>query len=328
VTGPIEEGDVIVFESEQIQGGGLTTHRVVAETDRGLLTRGDANPFTDQDGGEPPVKRAQVVAEALQVGGHVVVVPHLGTAVEGVRSALATIQRGLAGLLGTGLFLGGQGLAYLLFSVTVLWYALTEYRRSGNRERERVASRRDGQSPRLLVAAFTLLLLAGATAAMAVPSGTQEYSVVSAEFDSDRPTVVSAGESTTLSYPVGNGGVLPVVSYVEPASEGVEVQPRELRVPGRATRNATVELHAPPQTGYYRRFVTEHRYLAVLPESVIRGLYGVHPWAPILAIDALLGVPFYLAGVRLVGTGRVRDRSRGYTPGVLARVRRALESLY
>jgi signal peptidase len=64
LAGPIDDGDVIVFEAETIQGGGLTTHRVVDETDRGFITRGDANPFTDQDDSEPPVKRAQVVAKA------------------------------------------------------------------------------------------------------------------------------------------------------------------------------------------------------------------------------------------------------------------------
>jgi len=47
LTGPVEEGDVVTFRAEEIQGGGLTTHRVVDETDRGYITRGDANPFTD-----------------------------------------------------------------------------------------------------------------------------------------------------------------------------------------------------------------------------------------------------------------------------------------
>lgn len=66
VADPIEEGDVIVFEAEEIQGGGLTTHRVVDETDREYITKGDNNAFTDQDNNEPPVKRTQVVAKALQ----------------------------------------------------------------------------------------------------------------------------------------------------------------------------------------------------------------------------------------------------------------------
>ncbi len=54
-----EPGDVIVFEATNIQGGGLTTHRVVEETSQGYVTRGDANPFTDQDSGEPHVRDAR-----------------------------------------------------------------------------------------------------------------------------------------------------------------------------------------------------------------------------------------------------------------------------
>lgn len=75
----IEEGDVVVFQAEEVQGGGLTTHRVVNKAERGFITKGDANPFTDQGNDEPPVKRAQIVATALQVNGNVVVIPSLGT---------------------------------------------------------------------------------------------------------------------------------------------------------------------------------------------------------------------------------------------------------
>ncbi len=51
LAGDIEDGYVVTFEAEQIGGGGLTTHRIVRKTERGYITRGDANPFTDQDGG-------------------------------------------------------------------------------------------------------------------------------------------------------------------------------------------------------------------------------------------------------------------------------------
>jgi signal peptidase len=147
---------------------------------------------------------------------------------------------------------------------------------------------------------------------------------VSAEFESERPTVVPAGESAELRYPVGNGGLVPTRVFLEPASDGVEVRPAELSVSGRSVANATVALQAPPETGYYRRYVTEHRYLAVLPAPVIRGLHALHPWAPVVAIDALLGGTFYLLGTALVGTGRVRARSRRRELPLSTRVRRWL----
>jgi signal peptidase len=331
VAGPVDEGDVVVFRAEQIQGGGLTTHRIVGETPRGYVTRGDANPFTDQDGDEPPVKDAQIVAKAWAVGGHLVVIPHLGDGVVAVQTALGTVQRTVAATLGTRALLGPQGLAYLFFGLTAIYYAVGEYRdrkRGAGREESRDRGRETGVSAHLLAGALALLLVASATAAMVGPAGTQQYGVVSAEFDSPRPTVIPMGESSDVRYPVGNGGLVPVRVFLEPASEGVDVNPAELSVDSRAVANATVTLHAPPQTGYYRRFVVEHRYLALLPPAVIRGLYAVHPWAPILAVDALVGVPFYLASLAVLGTGRVRRRSRESKRSGTGALRRFVRTLY
>jgi signal peptidase len=320
IAGPVEEGDVVVFEAEEVNGGELTTHRVVSETDRGLVTRGDANPFTDQANGEPPVKRTQVVAKALEVGGGVVVVPHLGTVVEGSRAVVETIQRQLAGLLGARSLLGVQGLAYVVFALSILGYAVDAVRDSGrNARRTRDRSRDSGIDARLVVSAFTLLIVLSATAAMVGPSGSQQYDVVSAEFDSERSNVIETGSSKETTVGISNGGLVPVMVFLESGSDGIDVEPGKVRIDGRDQVNATITLSAPPETGNYRRTLVQHRYLAVLPESTIRALHDVHQWLPILVIDAFLGVPFYLLGVRLVGTGRVRSRKRA-APSRFARL--------
>src|SRR6056297_903927 len=151
VAGPVEEGDVVVFRAEEIQGGGLTTHRVVETTDRGYVTKGDANPFTDQDGGEPPVSDAQVVAVAWQPGGEVLAIPGVGTVVTGTRDALAGGQRRLAALAGTRSLLGVQGIAYLVLALSVAGYILDWYLSDG-RGRTRDTDRDTGTSVRLVVA--------------------------------------------------------------------------------------------------------------------------------------------------------------------------------
>jgi signal peptidase len=315
VTGDVSEGDVVVFRAEEVQGGGLTTHRVVGETEQGYVTRGDNNPFTDQDGGEPPVKDAQIVAKALQVNGQVVVIPHLGTLVMSFQGVLETAQVRLATTFGTRSLLGTQGLATLLFALSVVAYAVDWYLAGGDRRRERSTGRDDGTSAKLVLAGFALLVVVAATAAMVVPAGTQEYGVISAEFDSENPTVIRQGTSSNLTYAVPNGGLVPVHVYLEPASEGVDVSPGHLQVDGRSQANATLTLHAADDTGYYRRFVTEHRYLGVLPEGTIDWLYRVHPWAPIVAIDALLGGLVYASGAAVLGQGRIRDRRRDGASG-------------
>lgn len=328
VAGDVEEGDVVVFRAEEIRGGGLTTHRVVDVTERGYVTRGDANPFTDQAGGEPPVKDAQVVAKALQVGGTVVVVPDLGTAVVALQDAFADVQRGVAVATGTRALLGTQGLAYLLLALSALLYVfdLLVAGRGPRRDRTRDDGRDRGVSPGLVVAVLAAVLVVAATAAMVVPAGTQEYGVVSAQFDSETPTVVPRGESETVTYRVPNAGLVPVVAYVEPASEGVAVAPQRVRVDGRSERTVGVTLSAPDRTGYYRRYVAEHRYLAVLPAPVLDALYRGHPWLPILAIDALLAGGMAVLGWALLGGRRVRLRQREtrHRRSLLARIRRFL----
>ncbi|MBB6646642.1 signal peptidase I [Halobellus ruber] len=328
IAGDIGPGDVVTFEAQEIQGGGLTTHRVVEETERGYITRGDNNPFTDQDGGEPVVQDAEIVAKALTVGGSVVVIPHLGTVAMGLQSAFGSVQTWLAVTLGVRALQGTQGLAYVLFGLSAAAYAVDWYTDRGSRDRpERDRSRNDGTSVFAIVLVLALVLMGAATAAMVVPGGTQEYGVVSAEFESENPTVIERGTSQEIEYVVPNAGLVPVYAYVTPASPGVDVDPQRVFVGSRGETATTVTLSAPDETGYYRLFVAEHRYLAVLPPSVIDELYGVHPWAPLLAINGLLGGSIVALGIVLFRGEPARIRSRE-SRSKSSSYRRLLRELY
>lgn len=326
LAGPVEPGDVVTFRAERLHGGGLVTHRVVGETERGYVTRGDANPATDQAGSEPPVRDAQIVAVALAVGGEVAVVPELGVVVGTVGSAVDAIQSVVASVLGVDLR-GGRGLTVTLLLLTFGWYAFESWRERTTRRPDR-PTRDDGVSGRTLVLAATALVVLGATAAMVLPGGTTAYSVVSAEFDDPGADVIPVGETETTTHPLGNGGVVPVVVFLEPSDPAVEVTPSPVTLPPRSGANATVSLTAPPQTGYFRHFVTEYRYLAVLPVPVLASLYDAHPWLPILVTDLLVAIPYYLVGVRLIGTDSVRLRERGRERPASVRIRRFVRRWY
>lgn len=302
-------GDVVVFEAEQIEGGGLTTHRIVGETGQGYVTQGDNNFVTDQDGGEPPVQEARIVAVAWQPTGDVLAIPHLGTAVEGIQSALASLQFWLASLFGTDLFLGLEGLGYLLFAITIGLYLLLGHFESDRQREDRSRSRDAGTSTRMIAVGLALLVVAGATAAMVVPAGTTDYGIVSAEFDSDRPTTIPMGTTDELPYAMDNAGFVPAVVILEPESDNMATDPYQTTLAPGEQLNATVEITTPPETGYFQYFVTEHRYLQILPPSVIVAMYEVHPWLPLLVINALIGAPFYLFTMVLLG-GNKRLRTR------------------
>jgi signal peptidase len=310
VVGPPETGDVVTFRAKQLQGGGLVTHRIVDRTDRGYVTRGDANPFPDQDGEEPPVKQTQVVAVAAEFGGEPIVIPKLGVAVQALTGALETVQRRAITLTGLRSLDGITGLGYAFGLLSAVGYVVdvvtgskrdtTDLDRSPERDRTRDDGRR-------YLRIFTAIIVVAATGTMLLPSGTTEYGVVSAEFDSERPSVIPAGETRTQEIRLGNTGLVPVVAVVEPASDGIAVRDRVVPIPARGEATAAVEMSAPPETGYYRRYLATHRYLAVLPTPAIVGLANVHPWFPVVVIDATLGGAFYLLGYPLL-TGRVRTR--------------------
>ncbi len=309
LAGEPEPGDVVVFDAQELEGGGLTTHRVVGETEHGYETRGDANPFDDQDGAEPYVQDGQIVATALQVNGEVVRIPRLGVAATAISDAFEGVQRWLATTLGTGALLGSSGLAYVLLGLSVIAYAVETIRERRSRSHEsRFGSESEPIDPRVLCGIFAAIVVIAAVAAMAAPAGTESFDVVSASFDSDRPLVIESGTTEELTYAVPNGGLVPVVSYVVPASDGVAVDGSPAHVDGRDEVNVTVELTAPEETGYYPMYTTEYRYLHVLPAPTIEALFSIHPWLPYAAILGLLGGGTYALGRLLIGTDSARER--------------------
>lgn len=323
LAGDIEPGDVIVFEAQELHGGGLTTHRVFAETDGGYITKGDANPFLDQSGDEPPVRDEQVVAEALQINGEVVVIPALGTAVTAVQEGVSGLQQSLSAMLGTSLFIGTHGLLNLILAGCILGYVLLTLGERRTRQRVRERDRVGGPSTRIIVATLVLLVLASTTAAMVVPAGSHPIAIESVPATSSDQGI-RPGETETATIAVPNSGFVPVFVVFEPRTDGIEVEPNQLRVNSREFTNVTVSVVAPPGDGRVNRVVVEHRYLALLPISLLRALHYVHPWAPIIVIDALIGIPCYLLGIKLVGTGRIRTRLRTHRHTPLTRFRRLL----
>ncbi len=311
LAGDVGEGDVVTFDAEEIEGGGLTTHRIVEETDGGYITQGDANPFTDQDGGEPVVQDPEIAAVAWQPGSDVLVIPHLGTIAMTIQSGFEWAQLQLATLLGTDLLLGTQGLAYLLFALSILLYFLIGWLEpTRRRDRENRPSRDLGTNPRLIVLALTLVLVAGATTAMVIPSETDGFGIVSAEFESDNPDVIEQGTSESFDYPLHNPGLFSTVVILEPQDERIDVDSSVHPLSSRESTNATVTLSAPEETGSYHTYLEQRRYLGILPTSTIVQLHDVHPWAPLVVINTMIALPFYLFGMRLLGTGRLRTRQR------------------
>lgn len=328
LVGPIEEGDVVTFRAQELHGGRLTTHRVIERTEEGFITRGDHNPFSDQQVGEPPVKRSRIVSVALQVNGHVVVVPEVGAVVSGTRNSLESFQRRIAAFLGTRSILGVQGLAYLLFSFSAIGYLLDMWLGDETKRRVRETTRNTGYSASLVLFALVLVVVSVATASMVSTSGPQPISIDSVTPGDADEGGIPAGTSETIPLTLSNAGYVPVVAFLESGSDGLAVRDERVSIGPNSQSEVRVTLTAPEETGRYHRTLVVRRYLAVLPPGVTRTLYAVHPLLPVLVIDGLLGGTLALLGVALVGTGRVRfDRERRERP-VGTSLRRLVRLLY
>jgi len=310
--GEPEPGDVVVFQARELHDGGLTTHRVVEATENGYVTKGDNNPFTDQDGDEPPVTDGQIVAHAVQVDGTVLVIPGLGTAVTGLQSAVAAPFEGVE---------TGRASSFLVFAGIAL-FVLAGLTGGATRETTRERSRENVIAAWVVVAFSVTVVVGFATAAMVMPAGVHEFGLVATENPTDQQQVLRPGESATIEYDVHNGGFVPVLVMNDAASTGVSVEPGRAVLGGgdRAQVNAT--LTAPGEPGRYLRSVEETRYLLVLPASVLVALHSLHPLLALAAVDVVVGGFVLAIAVAVFGTGQLRLRSGAKTVPLKVRVRR------
>ncbi|MFC6716469.1 S26 family signal peptidase [Natrialbaceae archaeon GCM10025810] len=326
VSGSPEEGDVVVFQARELHGGGLTTHRIVDETDEGYVTKGDGNPFTDQDADEPPVTDDQIVATAWQVNGEVVTIPHLGTAVMGANDAVETGYEAGASALGASTAFDADDAGALLVAVGValLGFGILFEGTGARRETKRSRNRENVIGIWTAIALVLLVFTTFGTAAMVVPSGVYEYGLVSTDSPTDDPQVVAPGERATVTRSIENAGYVPIVVVHDADGDDVRTDPEWQTVGIRDRGETTVEMEAPDSSGEYVRHVGEHRYLAVLPPAALVGLHELHPLAAIAAVNAVIVAATVAVVVALFGTADIRVRRPGGHIPLATRLQRKL----
>ena len=308
LAGEPEVGDVILFQSQNLGGGELTTHRVVEITDEGYITQGDANPFTDQDGDEPPVSDGQIKSVALTVGDGIVVIPGLGASVTAVRSVGTAIQNVVLVPLGLDIEVTTLSTAAMVTGLVLFVYGTV----TGATDKRQRSRTRGGifENAIIVIAVLTLVVIIPLNISMLLPSGVYQYEILSSESPTDNPQIIPVGGESEVTYAMQNSGYLPVVVFLEAAGDGVAVSDAQIYVPRRSTVETSITMQAPDQTGSYLRFVREYRYLVVLPPSLIASLHTIHPIVAIAGINLFVGSVVVGVFVATVGTDRLRLRSR------------------
>lgn len=302
-----EPGDVVVFQARELGGGRLTTHRIVEETDGGYITRGDANPTTDQETGEPTVTDAQIVGVAVRVGDALVTVPHVGTVIETTRAVLSPLREAI-----TDSSAASIGFPTLLFGIGGLTIVLGVLFEPGKRDRmrqERIRSRPE-TNMRVIVGTVIVITVIAATMAMVGPAGTVQFSMISTEGPAiDDPLVVQAGGTSTLTHSSGNAGFFPAFVVLEP-DDNVRIADRTGIVGPRGSAESSVTLTAPDDAGRYTLSVTEHRYLLVLPPSLLLAFHDVHPLLAVAVVNVVLVAAILVVSAICFGRNRMLLRHR------------------
>ena len=326
LVGGVSDGDVITFNAQEVGGGGLTTHRVVDVTPEGYITRGDANPFTDQDGDEPPVTDAQVSGVAMELGGDVIRIPALGTVIMGIQSALEGVVGGIAAIPIIGqLTEVSVGAVMTAIGGVILFISLAWDTTTGNsRRRERTRSREGVVKFSVVLLILLALVLVPLNAAMLLPSGTMDTTITSSNSPSDDPTSIGVGESEEFEFEISNSGFMPRVVVIEPASEGVSVSPEKTQIFHGELRETTVTMSAPDETGAYIRSISERHYPLILPLSVIGFFHDIHPWVAILGLNLFVVTIVTTVLLVMFGLQPLRLRSTGRNVSLVSRVKRYL----
>jgi signal peptidase len=272
--GTVSPGDIVTFRSRQ--RGAYVTHRVVERSAEGFVTRGDNNPTTDQATGHPPIDRESIVGKVLTVGGRPVVVPHLGTVLEPLRTHISQL---LVGCLG----------AVLLYSTL------------RGTDRRRTPSRIRHVFRPLFVIGFV-----ATTGLLVFGQPSQAITLVAVETAgvSDAPGVIAVGASKPLDVVVHqNAGPLTTRVVTTRGLEDVT-----------STRNATAvhvsgTVPPPESTGPVRVDIDRYRYPALVPRWLLTRLQAVHPLLASGASATAVLAPLWV-GYRVLMDPQTPIRSR------------------
>nr|WP_283102355.1 signal peptidase I [Haloplanus sp. XH21] len=272
----VQQGDIITFRMDE--RGGYTTHRVVGETERGYITKGDNNPTTDQASGYSYVQSAEIAGKALQYNDDPVTIPNFGIAVKILQQYRVTL------LLAIGALVALMG-------------------RQAARTSQYV---RDVQYVRDLVFPVVLVSILLMIAFPLVGASTVTQTYVVTHGSTDGPVLLAPGETKTHTI-VLNRSHAPLTHAVV-SVDGATV---ERHAQNASTTSLALRVTGPTDIGPKDVHITTHAYPALLPRDVVVALHRGHPVLASSAVAFVVGMPL-LTFVVLTIDGRMplRNRSR------------------
>lgn len=257
-------GEIIVYDAATIDH--QVTHRVVEESPKGYVTKGDNNVMTDQESGEPPVTERRVNAVVVQIGESPLIIPAIGHL-----SILFTTYR------------------ELILTLLIVSLVLDGMSKSGRNPTVK-------QSLKFLsITCLGLVLIWSSFVLLSLDSSEHRIVEVQDNADPEDPSEIEAGEEIVRSIE------LPKSTHVYPTQDVVEIVDDSRSITGNTelidrneTNRGTVEYtyRNPPieKKGVYVVKSVKHVYPVTLPRGWIIHLHNIHPLAASLTTVSVVGV--------------------------------------
>lgn len=281
-------GDIIVFNLR----GTWTVHRVVAIVEDGYITQGDNNVGTDQQGGRaPPVSKDKIAGKVITIGGAPLKIPRLGGYLQGRISSRDKM------------FLAG---ALIIFGALV-------FGTSGNKVKHRKRKKFFKlKFKTLYILASALLLVMIATSIfVSWQVFSIEYAVTSA--GGQREGWYLPGSTFEKELSIKNANFYPMMYFISAGTPNIaDISSTEFDLSPNEEKKIEVTIDAPEETSLFSDKVVVNAYMPLLPKTIIKRLYLIHPIVPVLAMlletSAFLGLVYLLSGIGEEDVLKIRNR--------------------
>lgn len=264
--------DIITFKPK-VLGQPYVTHRIVAITyDGKFITKGDNNPMSDQQGGEPLISKTQIIGKAVCINGKPMIIPKLGILSQKIQNNIPKVNVFII----VSIFVFGFLIEY------VIAHILHKGKAIKNKKHLRLLDIAPYFDP-LFFMIFLLVISNTFIIGQTIKSWKSDeisYVVVSTEgLPSPTP-----GEKFEKNKSLQNAAFIPFLIILEPEDNNISIISNKFVISPKQHAAYTLSIIAPEKTGYYTHSIHKKAYPNVLPGKLFNHLYSINPSLPLFII--------------------------------------------
>lgn len=259
-------GDIALFSTPDRSN--LVLHRIVGTTDDGsaFITQGDANSQTDQKAGDSPVTPDEVTGIVPTVAGAPLIIPHVGMLLTNPVFIIGSWM-----LLGLSLFYSAN--PSQITSGTVNTFPVSLYATIGG----------------------LIVLVVLPTVILTTPATVSAEIITTGTGSAEASHIAAPGETTAHTVKASS----PMMAFLHTsthASGDLTIVSTESAL---GSSDIAVTVTNPPveEPTVHESTITLYSYPAVLPNSIIQSLAGIHPTLAALATGLITALPLFIISI-------------------------------